>query len=855
MYTPPRIERFNNEVKLKYHTYSNLLQNLPFDQIDQTSVVLSLFSNYCKEEFAKGNNPKSITEGFFKKFYPEYTTEAQHDIMFRLIQFIERQVVIFDAIEDASFAIVNNMEGRGSIRNLKEKAEQKNIKTELINFLDSFKIRLVLTAHPTQFYPGAVLGIITDLTEAIKQNDVVSIKNLLAQLGKTPFIKKQKPTPLQEATSLIWYLENVFYETIGDLMQYIKSNINPDHILKNELVQIGFWPGGDRDGNPFVTHKTSLEVALRLRTSVLKCYYQDIRKLKRKITFKGVDSIITDLETKLYRSVFYTKGEIYITYDELFNQLLELRTLVEINHQGLYLNDIDNILLKLQIFKFHFATLDIRQNAKIQDLVFEEIQSKQLEAFPKGFDLLTEADKIVWLMQSNFKIKDNLYSDDAKELFESLRVIQKIQETNGLSSCHRYIISNNESALHVIKAFTLFRWCGVETKNIDIVPLFESISDLKQCHQVMNILYSNQIYKAHLAQRNFEQHIMLGFSDGTKDGGYLSANWGIYKAKTELTKISRAHQIQAIFFDGRGGPPARGGGKTHKFYASLGSEIESKQIQLTIQGQTISSNFGIHDSSRYNIENLLSAGATSQVFDANYHVLSLDQKNILDELSDISLQKYLDFKAHPQFLDYLEYMTPLNYYAKTNIGSRPAKRKTSNKLEFDQLRAIPFVGAWSMQKLNVPGFYGFGTALNAFEQQNKWELVSSLYKNSLFFRTLVDNAMMALAKSFVPLTQYMKHDAVYGSFWQMIYEEFKLTEKLLLKLSGFEVLMQNYPDGRASVEMRENIVLPLLTIQQYALIKLNEIKDVPNTDNLQAVYEKMIVRSLFGNINASRNSA
>jgi phosphoenolpyruvate carboxylase len=348
---------------------------------------------------------------------------------------------------------------------------------------------------------------------------------------------------------------------------------------------------------------------------------------------------------------------------------------------------------------------------------------------------------------------------------------------------------------------------------------------------------------------------MLGFSDGTKDGGYLMANWGIYKAKQTITAISRKYGIKVIFFDGRGGPPARGGGKTHKFYASLGSEIENQEIQLTVQGQTISSNFGTPESCRYNLENLLSAGASNQIFSRNNNNLSQSDIEIIDELSEIGYQKYLSFKNHPKFIPYLEQMSTLNYYSKTNIGSRPSKRNATESLDFADLRAIPFVGSWSQMKQNVPGFFGVGSALKHFETTNQWEKVQDLFDSSLFFRTLLENSMMSLAKSFFPLTHYMKKDAEFGDFWQIIYDEFEETKRLLLKIAGHKELMENYPDGKASVKMREDIVLPLLTIQQYALMKINEIKKGGSDAKLIDVYEKLVMRSLFGNTNASRNSA
>nr|WP_294929225.1 phosphoenolpyruvate carboxylase [uncultured Flavobacterium sp.] len=861
MYTLPKIERFNQDVLSKYHIYNSVFITLPFDSIDNTGVLLPLFTETCETGFKKQETPKEIFDFFSNKFLNNASEKEKIDLMFRFIQYIERQIVLFDAIEDAAFPVVNNMEGRGSLRDIKEKSDAKEKDDELTDFLENFNVRTVLTAHPTQFYPGPVLGIINDLTEAIRLNDLLKIKQLLAQLGKTPFIQNEKPNPYDEAVSLIWYLENVFYETAGEIVHYLQKNILQGGAIQNQLIKLGFWPGGDRDGNPFVTTDITLKVAERLRTSILKCYYVEMKNLKRKLTFSGVDTLVLDLEYKLYRSVFYSKGEIYITLEELLTQLNKIRTIIIEKHQSLYLDELEALLVKINLFGFHFATLDIRQNSKIHNAVFHDVVNHYLNSdskiFPENYFDLSEEEKLVVLS----KVKGDLNPADfeneiTKLTLESVQAIKTIQKNNGEFGANRYIISNNESALNVMETFAMIRLNNWENPTVDIIPLFESVDDLQRAHEIMEQLYTNPEYAAHLKSRDNKQTIMLGFSDGTKDGGYLMANWSIYQAKIELTEISRKYGIKAIFFDGRGGPPARGGGKTHKFYASLGPKIENNEIQITVQGQTISSNFGTLDSCRYNIENLLSAGVTNQVFSKEKNELSTEETAILSQLAELGYDKYLSFKNHPMFIPYLEKMSTLKYYSKTNIGSRPSKRSKSEQLDFADLRAIPFVGSWSQLKQNVPGFFGVGSALKHFEETNQWDKVSDLYHNSLFFKTLLENSMMSLAKSFLPLTAYMRKDPEFGEFWQIIYDEFIETERLLLKIAGHKTLMENYPDGKASIQIRERIVLPLLTIQQYALLRINELnKEEVIDQDLIKVYEKIVTRSLFGNTNASRNSA
>jgi len=857
-----KIARYNEHVLVKYQIYNSIFLTLPFDAINKTGVMLPLFHDICKDGFDNKKNPTEIVDGFFKSYYKKASEKEKIDVLFRCIQFIERQVVLFDAIEDAAYPIVHNMDGVGTIRNSKEKASQENKTEALKKQLEDFKVRLVLTAHPTQFYPGPVLGIITDLTEAIKANDFLTIKNLLAQVGKTPFFKHVKPSPYDEAVSLIWYLENVFYHSISHIYNYIQDNIYDGQALDNDIINLGFWPGGDRDGNPFVTTEITLDVAKRLRQMILKNYYRDVRDLKKRLTFNGVEQEISELERVLFNNSVTPDLYSMPTQEAFLKTLVKIRETLIKDHYSLYLDEINSFINKVRIFGYHFATLDIRQDSRVHHNVFSQMVNELTEngitIFPDNYLELSKEEQTTILSNVFGDIDISIFKDEmVSKTLGSIKAIKTIQQNNGERGCHRYIISNNQTSINVLETFAMFNLCGFKNNlNVDIIPLFETIDDLENSLMVMEELYTNKAYKKHLKNRNNKQTIMVGFSDGTKDGGYLMANWAIYRAKQKLTELSRKSGIKVIFFDGRGGPPARGGGRTHQFYSSLGPTIENQEIQLTIQGQTISSNFGTLDSSQYNIEQLLSAGISNEIFDHNNHIMSKTDIEVMNDLSKTSYQAYVDFKNHPKFLPYLERMSTLKYYAQTNIGSRPSKRSNSSELNFSDLRAIPFVGSWSQLKQNVPGFYGVGKALKKYEDLGEFDKVVQLYENSDFFKALIKNSMMSMTKSFFGLTEYMAKDEEFGPFWNLIFHEFNETRRLILKLTGYKELMQNNPVGKKSITIREDIVLPLLTIQQYALLKVQELQNDENASpELQQVYERMVTRCLFGNINASRNSA
>jgi len=221
----------------------------------------------------------------------------------------------------------------------------------------------------------------------------------------------------------------------------------------------------------------------------------------------------------------------------------------------------------------------------------------------------------------------------------------------------------------------------------------------------------------------------------------------------------------------------------------------------------------------------------------------------MDELASVSYKKYEALKQHPKFVSYLEKMSTLKYYGKANIGSRPTKRGNQKELTLSDLRAISFVGSWSQLKQNVPGYFGIGTAILELKNQGRLEEVKRLFEDQAFFRILILNSMMSLTKTFFPLTAYMKDNAEFGEFWKILHKEYQLSKSLMLEITTYDELMEEEPLSKTSVEFREKMVLPLLTIQQYALQK------IAAGDPQKEVYEKLVTRSLYGNINASRNSA
>ena len=839
------LKKFENLVEKKYLVYNSLFLNLPYHEDVDVGQLLPLLSAYCEESLRASKSPIEIIDSFFDTHTHLKTEADRNDFLFRVISYVERQVVLFDSIEDAALPAIREDIDDLRFSDLMSQTKNGGNWDDIFQKLDDFKVRIVLTAHPTQFYQPAVLDIMSELRGQVLQNDVNEIDLLLNQLGLTSLINTASPTPLEEAKNIIYFCKNVYYQAIGELYSRMKCKVT--NLDNPEIVSLGFWPGGDRDGNPYVTSDITKRVADELRMTLMKCYYSDVKRLCSKITFKHVDEKIEALRDKLYLAMF--NADYCLTFSSILNPLFEIKKIIHEKYNALYLNDLQNTIDKVTIFKTHFASLDIRQDHSVHKQVITYILREEGLINETLEELSTE--KLIDILLSSAIDLSNFQADDPIVADTIANIIQlpSIQLSNGEQGCHRYIISNSEDIFSILFVFALFRWTTKDIRdiNFDIIPLFETMKGMTEAGQIMEEIFNTDMYAEHLKRRNKKQTMMLGFSDGTKDGGYLKANWSIYKTKETLTALCERYQIKSIFFDGRGGPPARGGGKTHRFYASQGDKISNEEIQLTIQGQTITSTYGTKEQFQFSCEQLISAG----LYNFTYHdeaSISEASRCLLEDLSELSFKKYDALKQHEIFIPYLENVSPLKYYSKAKVGSRPVKRGQKKQLELTDLRAISFVGSWSLLKQNIPGYFGIGTALKNLEDQNRLEDLIHLYKEVPYFKALISNSMMSLSKCYFKLTAYMEQSDAYSDFWRILFDEYQLSKKMILEITEYDELMEDEPISKRSIENREAIVLPLLVIQQYALQKLG--KDTAS----KSTFEKMVVRSVYGNINASRNS-
>ena len=875
---------FDEHIATRYRLYSGLFLGLPYHLLQRVGRLLPVFTEHCRKRLQQKESPSAIVDRFFFE-NPLLTDVSRDEALFLFLQLVEREVVLFDALEDDSFTQTHDLAAPGSVSHLVEAVFRDDRRADLAQLLDQTATRIVLTAHPTQFYPDTVQGIIQDLHAALNRNDPAQVERLLLQLGKTRFSNRTRPTPVDEARSLLRPLEEVFYDVLPKIASRVllaghgRAQL-PVHLPPRPNLQIGFWPGGDRDGNPYVTAEVTREVARLLKERVLACYHATAVELCRRLTFEGVHQKIQGIVERLrgtwLRATDRTRVSAgdppFATAEELQRELLALRQLIMRDHQSLFLDELDDFVVKVHLFGFHFASIDIRQSSDIFFSSLREIVERMGEiAGLSASDRLTlqraeSAQHVPFELLKRFlgcapvapPETDAALSPLARDTLEVLRLVSEVQKENGELGLHRVIISHTRGPEDPLVVLVLARFAGLAPRDgrLDIVPLFESIQDLEHSEKILGRLLASPAYREVLDRRQQRQVVMLGFSDGTKDGGYLAANWSIRQAKRRLTELGRSQGVRVLFFDGRGGPPARGGGNTHRFYRSRDGGIEQWETQLTIQGQTISSNFGNPDMARYHVEQLFTANIENLLSPSLGEDPAPEFRPLMNELSTLSFQAYRELRDDPNLLAFLGEGSPLPLFDYLTIASRPVSRRATETIEMDNLRAIPLVATWSVLKIQISGFYGLGAALDQVIDSGREGELHRLYRDSRFFRALLDNAAMSLLKSRFDVTAHMEQDPRFGPLWRQIRDEALRVERCILRISNQPWLLSNDPLVRTSIRFREEIILPLLVIVHDAFACYNAHRRAGSLDSKEAIQARiMALKGIAAVINATRNAA
>lgn len=771
---------------------------------------------------------------------------------------------------------------------------------EVQKLLNNLSIQPVFTAHPTEAKrPELILNLnnisrlVTSLdnkslTEREKYETKKEIKGLITLLWLTPEVRSTQPTPNEEAENILFFLQSSVFPVVPRLYSDLRHSLDlyylNNDIEISKLLKIGSWVGGDRDGNPNVTSNVTKEVIKLNASCVIKKYLSEIKNLSQELTItqSANEELISSIQadSKLIPTTSYIQKlyenepfrmKLWFIEKKLENTLLaisndeqtgkvkykdanEFIKDLEIISNNLKQNGLSNItetgrlsrlLIQAKVFGFHFAELDIRQHSEEHEKAITEILDKR-GLGGESYNKLTEDQKVTLLTSlltnPTPTSPQAALSENTKNVIETFSTISSVHNTIGKEAIKCYVISFTQSVSDLLEVLFLAKEAGLVQTNLDIVPLFETVEDLRNAGNLLDKLFSNPTYKEHLKSRNNFQEIMLGYSDSNKDGGYLSSNVELYNAQKQIIEVCKTHNINWRFFHGRGGSIGRGGGQAIKAIQAQPNGSVACKFRFTEQGEVVSSRYSQTSLAHRQLEAIIHSVLLASMQKENTEASEYQKEytKIINNLAEASRKKYRELVYEDEdFRSFYTQATPINFISQLRIASRPASRQGKDLQKIEDLRAIPWVFSWTQTRMMIPSWYGVGTALNQVTSiQGGLECLQTMYTNWPFFKTIIDNCQMALAKADMQTAaQYaslVEPKEISNKIFTKIKEEFDLTKKILLLVTSQKEILDNMPIIQKSIRLRNPYTDPLNYIQVELLKKLKEAKDEKEQEQIKS---------------------
>ncbi|MDA2930362.1 phosphoenolpyruvate carboxylase [Acidobacteria bacterium AH-259-O06] len=754
---------------------------------------------------------------------------------------------------------------RGSIEHGIHQISQSSGKsfglTEMESFIKSLSIQPVLTAHPTEARRRTVTDHLHNLAalhhdwEVRAQNSsprkklekqILAVLETLWLTEQTRFLR---PTVEEEIERTLFFFRKAIIPVIPLFYRKLEEVTRLTFPLP-PLLTFGSWVGGDRDGNPSVTPQTSLRTAEMQRQLILDHYTLTLSALRSHLSHSErlvsvSQRILRELEDQSMHGVFPEESreriephESYRRYLCLLERRLEKTRMRQIGGfedpkeflQSLLLlqgslersgarraaaGPLKDLIYQVIVFGFHLATLDFRDHSRKLSKAIE-----RLCTFKKWHGVNQTA-----------LLKENLgefqqpthHGEEDEEVLNQFRAIRRIQELHGEIASNRYIVSMTHCTLDLWKAIYLASSAGLIRKSgqcwksrLDFVPLFETIEDLRHCTDLLESWFADSVYRSLLKSRGDIQEVMLGYSDSNKDGGYLTANWELYRAQRAVVELAARYSLKIRFFHGKGGPIDRGGAMSHETILAEPFSAAGGRIRITEQGEVVSAKYSNPLIALRNLEQLFSA-VLRAAWPTQGELTDIPSEwlGVMEVLSQNSLERYQRLVwEDDHFPAFFFEATPIDVLEKLTLGSRPAKRPSGKGLR--DLRAIPWVFAWTQSRFMLSAWFGLGTALNKISSQDI-SCLRTMYQDWPFFRTLIDNAQMSLAKSDLYIAQQyadlVENPESRKRLFRDIQEEYQLSSQIILELTEQEELLQTAPVLKESISLRNPYVDPLNFLQ------------------------------------------
>ncbi|MFC2135570.1 phosphoenolpyruvate carboxylase [Bacteroidota bacterium] len=762
---------------------------------------------------------------------------------------------------------------------LKSIKQEKLSKKSIQRILESLEIVPVFTAHPTEATRQTILKKILNISgflldkelnfhtgdELIKIKE--KIKTEITLLWQSNAIRFSKITVEDEIMRGLFFFKESFYNILPRFYDELKTSIVKNLDMKLDIppiLKFGSWIGSDRDGHPFVTEDLTKTTFTIHQNEIIKLYLNELNiiyeylstsvKIKQANTnlIKSIDKQSRLLNIGKTENILREPSEIYRTklyliYKKLENtpgkesqyyknsaELIDDLEMISeslLDNQGVLVaeNLIDPFIIKVKTFGFHFVQLDIRQNAKylrstIKEILSGSYPSDALTNFSeeKLIEVLTKEILTSRPLTNSFTPLSRL----SRKIINEFGLIKWAKENIAPEAANDFIISNCENVSDVLTALLLAKEAGllevgknkIKSSGIDILPLFETITDLRNASNVMNQLFDNKAYKNHLKLRENFQKIMLGYSDSNKDGGIVTSNYELYKAQIALQELSSSKNVELVLFHGRGGSISRGGGPVNRSILAQPPGTIKGKIKITEQGEMISSKYLVPDIAVKSLE-IISSAVLMKSAESYGHKTYPVIKNYIsqfDKISEYSFEHYRRLVKHKNFVDYFRTVTPIDIIEKIEIGSRPSSRKKGK--DISSLRAIPWVFSWTQNRQTISGWYGFGYSINKVVDDGifSFDDLKKIYGQWRFFNSLVQNIEMVLFKTDMLIAgEYvaLNNKKYAKDIFQQIREEYHRSIDAILKITGEKELLDHNKNLKRSLSLRNPYIDPISFIQ------------------------------------------
>ncbi len=772
-------------------------------------------------------------------------------------------------------------------------------------FFDKAVISPVLTAHPTEVQRKSILNCQLIISSLLSERDRIemtpeeladneeTLHRFVLILWSTRMLRTSKLSVQDEVKNGLTFYDYTFLREIPKLYSGLEKQIEARFGQRIELppfLRVGSWIGGDRDGNPFVTHEVMLNAAQRHSSTALDYYLAETELLNSRLSLSSrLVNITPELEAfaaqspdkdpnredePYRRALIAVYARLVATSEHLGHRvhhlhpvskevkhyanaaefIAELDIIIDsLEHHGaLYLSRGRMAYLRraVEVFGFHLAPLDMRQHSGVHEQVVSELL---VNAGVSDYASLNEGarrEALLVALQTSKSLSPDLekFSEVVQGELRLMFAAANIHQRFGTAALPNYIISKTDAVSDLLEVALMVQQSGLlkvsgstrpphpgpegegtneslrgsqaHALDINIIPLFETIEDLRGCGVIMDELFSIPFYRELLNSRDNTQEVMLGYSDSNKDGGYLTANWELYKAEVELVQVFEKHGIELRLFHGRGGTVGRGGGPSFQAILAQPPGSVNAQIRITEQGEVISSKYSDPEIGRRNLEILVAA--TMEATLVHHHGDDSTMPEFHRIMEAMSLDAFAAYRKlvyeTPGFTDYFFAATPIREIAELNIGSRPSARRATNKIE--DLRAIPWVFSWGLSRALLPGWFGFGSAVKQFigrEGDAGLKQLQSMYQNWAFFRGMLSNMDMVLSKTDMGIAsryaELVPDEALRARIFGAIEAEWQDTVDMLFAISEVSHLLEDNPALARSLTTRTPYIDPLNHLQ------------------------------------------